>query len=145
MNFIKNNKLSYGLAAVSLASSTDSNSSILDMSGFEGVVAFVTLTDVVDTGVATLNVQQSDANSDTAMATITGATDTLTSAANDDVNGKVLAVDVYKPLKRYVQANIVSATANIAFGETYLVQYKASKGPITASATVPGATFVVGS
>lgn len=145
MNFIKNNKLSFGLAAISAASSTDSNSSILDMSGYEGVVAFVTITDSTDTGVCTLNIQQSAANSDTAMTTITGATDTLTSASNDDLNSKVLAVDVYKPTKRYVQANVITATANGAFGEVYLVQYKSSKGPITASATVPGATFVVGS
>lgn len=145
MNLSKNAKLSFGLAAVAAGSSTDSNTSILDMSGFNGCMAFVTLTDSADTGVATLNMQGNTINSDTGMATITGATATATSAANDDLNSTVLLVDVYKPVKRYIQANVVSATANIAFGETYLVQYKSSKAPITESGTIQSSTFVVGS
>ena len=136
-------KITYGLAAVSNASNTDSNTSILDMQGYDGILAVVTITDSAITGVATLNIQQSLTNADSGMATITGATATATSAANDDLNGLNLIVDVYKPQSRYVQANVVSATANIAFSVTQLIQYKGHKRPIT-QGTLAAHTKVVG-
>ena len=87
-----------------------------------------------------------DANSDSGMATISGATATATSAANDDLNNTLLIVDVYKPLKRYIQGNITSATANIAFGEMIAIRYKGRKAPVSqSSTTVSASTSVVGS
>ena len=138
--YVKN---TYGLAAVTAASNTDSNTSILDMQGYDGIMAVVTITDSVATGVATLNIQQSLTNADSGMATITGATATATCTVNDDLNGTNLIVDVYKPLSRYVQANVVSATANIAFSVVQLFQYKASKQPVT-QGTSAAHTKVVG-
>jgi len=145
MNLDGNVNIVYGLAAVANGSSTDSNTTILDMEGWDGVVFFVAITDCADTGVATLNVQGSAANSDGAMATITGATATGTSGANDDMNATFLKVEVYRPLLRYIQGNVTSATANIAFGETYAIQYRGRKSPFADNATIQDATLVVGS
>lgn len=146
MSLLKNCAIDYVGALITNANNTDSNSSILDMSGWDGVVFLTTITDSANTGVATLNVEASTANSDTAMALITGATATATDAGNDALNGKLLIVDVYKPQKRYVQGVRVSAAGLIAFGECIAIRYKGRKSPVTQStSTVNASTFAVGS
>ena len=145
MNLSKNADINYGGAAVAAADSTDNNSSRFDMSGYDGILFFTAITDSVATGVATLKVEQNDADSDTGMTAITGASATVTSAKNDDVNGKLLIVDVYKPLKRYVQGVRTSGTANIAFGEIHAIRYKGKMGPIADNGTIATRTTVVGS
>lgn len=144
-NLANDVKISYGRVAVAAANNTDSNSAILDMSGWDGVVFIVPITDSVQGGVATLKVEANTANSDSGMAAITGATATATSAGNDDLNSTVLVVDVYRPLKRYVQGVITSATQNIAFGDMIAIQYRGHKLPVTVAASVSDQTVVVGS
>lgn len=139
---LKDAVLSYAGAAVAAGSSIDNNSSRIDMAGYEGVVFFTTVTDSVDTGVAALTIEQNTADSDSGMAALSGAVATLTSGDNDDLNGKVLAVDVYRPKERYVQAVRTSATANIAYGEIYAIRYGAKKLPVTNDSTMGAATHV---
>lgn len=121
-------------AAVSAGSSIDNDSSIVDTEDCEGVIFVTTITDSVATGVATLTVEQNTANSGTGMAALSGAVATATSASNDDLNGKVLAVDVYRPAERYVRANRASATANIAYGEIHAIKYGLRKMPASQAA-----------
>jgi hypothetical protein len=142
-NFVKNIAVEYGGAAVAASSSTDSNSSRFDMQGYESVIAITTITDSTDTGTATLSIQENSADSDTGMTEITGATLTATSAADDDLNGKFLMVEVVKPIERYVQATRVSATANMAFGEVYVIRIKSRKKPVAAPSTQAAAPVVV--
>lgn len=136
MNLSKNVKIQEVGAPVAAASNTDSNSDILDMSGFDGVLFIAPVTDSADTGVATLKVEQNSANSDSGMTALTGAAATATSAADDDLNNQLLIVDVYRPTERYVQAVRTSATANIAFGNVIAIQYAGSKCPISAASSV---------
>lgn len=146
MSLLKKCLFDYVGAAVAAANSTDANSSRLDMAGWDGVVFLTTITDSVATGVATLKVEANTADSDSGMAAITGATAMATSAGNDDLNGKLLIVDVYRPAKRYVQGVRTSATANIAFGECVAVRYRGRKAPVSQNAaTVADAEAVVGS
>jgi len=135
MNLTKNSDIREVLAPVSAASSTDSNTDILDMSGYDGVVFIVPITASAATGVATLTVEQSDDNADTNMAATTLAP-TYTCTTNDDLNNKLLVADCYKPTGRYVQANLVSAEANIAFGNVIAILYKSSKGPISKHSSI---------
>ena len=144
-NLAQNIKISYGGAPVAAALNTDQNTARLDMQGFDGVIYLVSIVDSVATGVATLKVEANTANSDTNMAAITGATATVTCAVNDDINGEILVVDVYRPLKRYVQGVITSATADIAFGDTIAIQYSGVKLPVTVAASIAQQTVVVGS
>src|SRR5512146_356541 len=123
-NLLKDLQIDYVGALVTVANNTDSNSSRLDMSGYDGVIFMTTITDSVQNGVATLSVESNTADSDTGMAAISGASAAKTSASNDDINGMLLIVDVYKPLKRYVQGVRTSATQNIAFGEIIAIRYK---------------------
>lgn len=133
------------LAPVSAGSSIDSNSDRIDMAGYEGVIFVTPITDSVDTGVATLTVEQNSSDSDSGMAALSGAVDTATSAANDDLNGQFLQVEVYRPRERYVQAVLTSATANIAYGNTIAILYGKKKLPITAHSTAAGTPASVSS
>ncbi len=97
-------------------STIDNNSSRIDMADYESVMFIAPIVDSVATGVATLAIQESDADSDDAMAAVTGSAATATCAVNDDINDTALVTEVYHPAKRYVQATRTSATANIAYG-----------------------------
>lgn len=121
----------YVEAAVAAAANTDVDSDIVDMAGYDGVIFKTLITDSVDTGVASLIVEGDDANATGGMLPLAGASAVITSAANDDLNGKYLVVDVYKPVFRYMRANVKSGTANIAFGETVAIKYRARKQPVT--------------
>jgi len=141
-SLVKNMAVAYGGAAVAAASSTDDNSTRFDMAGFKHIVFFTTITDCADTGVATLSVQTNSADSDTGMTAVTGASDTATSAADDDLNANYLMVEVKNVLERYVQGVRVSATANIAFGEIYCIRHNGAgvsqKAPLSAHSTAAG-------
>lgn len=139
----ENVAIDYVGAAVSNASSTDSNSTRLDMQGWNGVVFVTTITDSAATGVATLKVEQNTSDSDTGMAALTGASAAVTCAVNDDVNGKILIVDVREPRERWVQGVRTSATANIAFGEIIAIRYGPRLAPAAASSTTAAAAEVV--
>jgi hypothetical protein len=143
MNLSKNVKIMEVGAPVSAANNTDDNSDRIDMSGWEGVVFVCPVTDSVAGGVATLKVEQNTANSDSGMAALSGASAASTSASNDDINDKLLIVDVYKPRERYVQAVRTSATQNIAFGSVIAILYNGKLAPVAADASVLAATLVV--
>jgi len=138
---IDNLEVRYVNAAVSASSSIDDNSVRIDMDGYESVVFIVTITDSVATGVATLKVEHSDTDADTYMTAVTGAEASLTSAVNDDLNEKVLVVEYRNPAKRYVQAVLTSATANIAYGETIAI-LKPKRLPAVRGATVGKTAYV---
>lgn len=121
--------------AVTAGSSIDNNSSRIDMQDYEAVAFVTTVTDSVDTGVATLVIQENSADSDTGMTAVTGTAAELTSAANDDLNGKMLVTEVYRPSQRYVQATRTSATANIAYGEV-IALLTPKRRPVTDHSTV---------
>lgn len=122
-------------APVAAGSAIDNNSSIIDMQDYESVMFVASITDSVATGVATLVIQSSDANSDGAMAAIDGTAATVTCAVNDDVNGTALVSEIYHPAKRYVQATRTSATANIAYGDVIAILVPRKK-PSVNGATV---------
>lgn len=144
MNLLKNCLIKEVCAPVAAASNTDQNSDILDMQGYDGVCFIAPVTDSVATGVATLTIEQNTDNSDTGMAALSGAAATATCTVNDDLNNKLLIVDVYRPRERYVQGVLTSGTANIAFGNMIAIQYKGSKCPITADSSVLQGTSVFG-
>lgn len=138
---LDNFEIRYVGAAVAAGSSIDDNSSRIDMAGYESVAFMTTISDSVDTGVATLTIQENTADSDTGMTAVTGAAATATSAANDDLNGLMLAAEYRKPTARYVQAVRTSATANIAFGEVIAI-LKPKRLPAAQGATVSDAVSV---
>lgn len=129
-------------APVSAGSSIDDNSDIVDTDDCEGVLFVVPIEDSVDTGVATLTIEQNSANSDSGMAALAGAVATATSAANDDLNGTVLMVDIYRPRDRYIQGVLSSTTADIAYGTMIAIKYGRRVHPVSQGATVSASTVV---
>jgi hypothetical protein len=127
------------------AGQAGTKSDILDMTGYDGVLFIASISDCTSGAVATLAVQQNTANSTTGMATITGASATKTSTAGDDLNDKLLKVDVYRPLQRYIQGLFTSGTQDIAKGPMIAIRYCGSKAPIAADASVLSSAIVVGS
>ena len=103
-------------APVAAGATIDNSSDRIDMDDYESVTFIAVITDSVATGVAALTIESNDADSDSGMAAITGAVATVTSVVNDDVNDKLLIVEVRNPGKRFVQAVRTSLTANIAYG-----------------------------
>ena len=126
---------------IAAGSSIDGNSSIIDMEGYESVAFVATITDSVDTAVATLTVEESAANADGAMVAVTGASASVTSASNDDINGKCLIAEYRKTDKRYVQVVRTSATANIAYGNIVAILTPYRK-PVTQDVTVAASAYV---
>ena len=136
INFSKNFDIREVGAPVAAADDTDQNTDILDMSGYESVCFVVPVTDSVATGVATITAQQNTTNSDTGMAALSGAVATATCTTNDDLNNKLLVLDVVRPSERYVGAAVTSATANIAFGNTLAILYNGRTLPYSAHSTI---------
>lgn len=110
------------------------------MAGFESVMFVTTITDSVSGGVAAMEIQSNTINSDTGMTAVSGTSSTVTSASNDDVNGTLLASELRKPVKRFVQATRSSATQNIAYGEVFAI-LKPLRLPASQGATVSDTAF----
>lgn len=143
-NLSKAVKLTVVLAAVA-AGTSDQTSSVLDMTGYDGVM-FVALTgDVTSTCVLTLTAKGNTANSTSSPTPATlGATDAFTADATS-ADSKLIFVDIYRPTQRYVFAVLSRGTANAVVGGIIAIQYKASKKPTTHDASVIASKFAAGS
>lgn len=124
------------------AGTTEVDSSILDMAGYDGVMFIVDLGTVTDASVMTLTVQQNTANSTSGMTAITGAAATFTASTSSN---KAMLVDVYRPLDRYVRAAFTRTTQNAVVNTIIAIQYKAKFQPTTLDASVIASATVVGS
>jgi len=123
-------------APIANANNTDANSDRIDTAGYESVMFIASVTDSAATGVATLKVEQNTTNSDSGMAALAGATATATCVVNDDINDKLLVIDVFRPRERYVQAVRTSSAANIAFGTVVAILYGPNTKPVADHSTV---------
>ena len=143
MEYLSNKvKIEYAGALIASADDTDSDSTVYDMSGFDGVLFFTVITTGNATGVATLTVDES-ATDTTGGTLIAGATATATNGTT--YAGKLLIVDVVKPQERYVYANRASATDVMTFGPVFCLRYKGKMGPLSDPDTIAALTAVVGS
>ena len=144
MEYLSNKvKIEYAGPLVASAADTDSDSTVYDMSGFDGVLFFTVITTGADAaGVATLTVDESATNA-TEGTLITGATASATNGTT--CAGKLLIVDVVKPQERYVYANRASSADVITFGPVFCLRYKGKMGPLSDPDTIAALTAVVGS
>ncbi len=140
-DLLKNQQLKWVLAPVAAGSSIAEGSAIIDMANWETVQFITPIDDSVDTGVATLAIQQNTINDPTGMATLAGTSASATSAANDDLNDTLLVSEVWRPQERYVRAYLTSATANIAYGDTIAILSGPRTKPITEDATIQTAVI----
>ena len=101
---------------------------ILDMQGIQGVQFVAVLTSAVDTSVVKLRVAQSDTNTTGSMAVLTGSVDAPIALANN-LTGKAIVLDVYKPLKRYIEPQLVITEANAVVSCVIAIMYESKLSP----------------
>ena len=130
MNLLKHVNITKGSTVI--AESTTMNSRIVDMAGYEGA-AFILVGSTLFSGLSiTMNVQGSTANSTTAMKSFTqtinstaGATLTSTAVGAAGANYRIMAIDCYKPTKRYIRAQVNGSSSGRA--EWLVLQYGARR------------------
>lgn len=115
------------VADASAAALTTINSAPIDMAGFDGCVFLTNSGTVLATGTALVKVQQ-----DTVVGMGTAA-DLLASgqafvAGNNNLS---VAVDLRRPIKRFLRLVITRAVAMSDWGPVYALQYRAKKKPVT--------------
>lgn len=109
------------VAAAAASAGTEVISSVVDMTGYDGVMFVATI--------ATANAgnylkAQSGTN-----ATVTDAADLAGTKVVATANAEVVFLDIYKPVERYLTANIIRAGANTATGDIYAIQYQGNVKP----------------
>jgi hypothetical protein len=117
------------------AGNTDTQyGSIIDMSGFDGVMYVALVGDVTSTAVITLGERQATTNSNSAMTAVLGPA--AQAAANStSQDNMALILTTHKPLKRFRQVTLARATANIVVDGIIAIQYTAKQAPTTHDAT----------
>jgi hypothetical protein len=123
--------------SVSLGAQADGQATVqgatLDMQGFDGVLFLAKFDDVDDTSVITLKAQEGGQSDMSDAAELTDGNATFTAGAAD-ADDKLLGLDVYRPLKRYIRAESVIGTANATLAAIIAIQYKGRIEPVTQSA-----------
>lgn len=137
-HFVADNEVRRVSNAVA-AGTTDIESSIIDMQGFDSVT-FVVPFGAITTGAETsVKVQQNSANSTSGMADLAGATVTV---ADDDDN-KVVQIEVHRPSERYLRCVVDRGTQNAVVDGIFAVLGNAKKKPCTPGATLVAPVLVV--
>lgn len=115
------------------------NSTSVDMNGFDGVL-FVGITGTI-TGSGTVTLTGSQSADDSTFALLATATASVvaTAAAESD---NFLALDIFKPGDRYVRVTMVRAVANSVYSGTLAIQYQAREKITTQDATTLAGSLV---
>lgn len=122
-----------------VAGTSDADSTVLDMTGYDGVLFVALFGDITTTAVIQLVAYENTASSTSSPAPTLvtgGATAPLTCGATAQDNG-MLVVDVIRPSMRYVFARVHRTTANAVIDGVLAIQYRGkTPPPITQGATV---------
>lgn len=126
-------KIIHDAVAATAAGTTAVNGAIIDMLGYEGVIWVVRFGALTATQVTTLKAQHDDAAGGGTMADLVG---TLSTALADTDSGKALALDVFRPNKRYVRCVVGRGTANAVIEGGFAILYGGTTRPATQAATI---------
>lgn len=130
MNLSKNVKLTRVSNAVA-AGTTEVDSSVIDMQGFEGVAFTVAFGAIVAGAATTVKLQHGDAANLSDAADLAGTGITV---ADTDDNTLVIA-EIFQPTKRYVRCVVTRATQNSTVDAIIAAQYQPKVKPVTQDAT----------
>lgn len=137
MNLSKKVKISTAVTPTAgAAAATDLEGSIIDMSGFDGVLILVRMGAIDGSAVTSIKAQQG------AIAAMTDAVDlegTKQDIADDD-DDQTFYIDVYRPTERYVRLYVDRATQNAVIASAEYIQYGGRKFPTTHGTGVSGET-----
>lgn len=137
MNLSKETKVTRLLVST-LVGTTSVNGSILDMSGFEGVM-FIAEANTITDGTPALKAQDGNDSGLSDAADLAGSS--VPYAITDD--NKAVILDVYKPLKRYIRPVFVRGGDTGAVIDSILaIQYAPRVQPTTHDAATVAASEV---
>lgn len=123
MNLSKRTKISVAVGPQASGTGTKKDQ-ILDMSGYQGVLLVVVVDTAVDTADVSLQVAESDLNSTGSMAVLPDKTNYVAgSSSSGDLDGKALVFDLRNPLKRYIEPQVVIATAAASISCVMAIKY----------------------
>lgn len=108
------------------AGTTTINSAVVDMQGYDGCVFLTSVGTIVSTGTATVKVQQDVTSGMSTAADLAGSGQAFV----DTDDNKSVAVDVKRPLERYVRLVVTRATANSDWSPIWALQYRARQTPV---------------
>jgi Flp pilus assembly CpaE family ATPase len=139
VNLLKNIKITRAMNAIA-AGTTNQNSSVIDMQGFEGVAFVAAFGALTATAVTGIKVQQGTLADGSDMADLAGSA----LAIPDTDDNKLLVTDVYRPIERYVRLVVTRGTANAVIDSVSALQYSSRVKPTTQdSATVSGSELSI--
>ena len=122
-NLLQNVKITRCLAYVSGTAVREG--AILDMAGYDGVLAIMTCATIASSAVGDMHWEQ---DSDSAMG---GAADlegsAIATAADDD--DQIFASCLHKPMERYVRCVVTKNASNAAAESVLYIQYNGRKAP----------------
>lgn len=127
-NLFKDVKVMNAGAAIAAASNTNDLGVAIDTQGFDGCLFIAPIADSTATGTVGASAEQSDASGGS-YAALVGDDATAVSAINDDLNGKCLVVDVFKPRKQFLKLRRVTGVALGAFDRAIAILYNAQSRP----------------
>ncbi len=126
-------KISRVMPAIAAGKDDTNEGVVLDMANCQGVVFIAAFGTISDTSVTKIVAQQGDESDGSDMADLKGSAVSVTPGTD---NNKLVVLDIKKPAKRYVQCNIIRATANAVIDGVIAIQYGLSKVPATQPSTV---------
>lgn len=129
----------YGLKASTANTTTDQDTAVIDMAGYEGAQFAFILGNTTGDATFTCIVKGSTASAGNYV-TISGTSLTSTTAATID---EIMVINVHRPVYRYLKGNLARAGANSAHGGVVINQYGPKFVPITDSTTCYSVTTVV--
>lgn len=100
---------------------------ILDMAGWDGVIAIVKHATIAASAVGDVHWEQDTASAMGTAADLAGTA--IVVAADDD--DELWITDLYKPLERYVRLVVTKDTSNAQAESVIYCQYRGSKNPVT--------------
>lgn len=135
----KDTKISIAIApADGVAGTNDINGAILDMQGFESVMAIVTFGTITGGAVTSIKMQQDTAAGMGTAADLLGTGQTIA-----DTDGeKTFYIDLVKPQERYVRLVVDRGTQNAVVASATYLQYNGVKAPSTHGTNVSGETHI---
>lgn len=128
MNLLKNVKIDQVLGYTA-AGQVAKTSDIIDLSGYEGVLFIAEFGTIIEAGTIHVQVQQGDAADGNDAAAVSGTAAHTVTEANATLGKSAIAVDVYKPLKRYARVVVTPATQNAVICGVTAIRYKGKMGP----------------
>lgn len=124
-------------ANAAAAGTTDVDTTVFDMSGYDAILFIANVGDVTSGSVLELQVFGNTASSTSSPTPVELTADSATiTAGASDADNTIFIVDVLKPSYRYVFARLVIDTQNAVTNGIYAIQYHARSVPITQGATV---------